>query len=48
MKIDLPVNLARLQYDGVVVVLQAQDFGPVLGTAALRLSDLRSPAKANP
>jgi hypothetical protein len=39
MKIDLPVKIAKLNYDGVVVVLQAQDFGPVLGAAALRLSD---------
>lgn len=48
MKIDLPVNLAKPQYDGIVVVLQAQDFGPVLGAAALRISDVRIPAKSNP
>lgn len=39
LKIDVPVNLTKLQYDGVVVVLQAQDFGPVLGAAAMSLSD---------
>ena len=39
MKIDLPLNIARIRYDGVVVVLQAEDFGPVLGAAALRISD---------
>lgn len=48
MKIDLPVNLAKLQYDGIVVVLQTQDLGPVLGAAALSLSDARIPAKSNP
>lgn len=48
MKIDLPVNLAKLQYDGIVVVLQTQDFGPVLGAAALSLSDARITAKSNP
>lgn len=48
MKIDLPVTLAKLQYDGIVVVLQTQDFGPVLGAAALSLSDARIPAKSNP
>ena len=37
MKIDVPVKPAKLQYDGVVVVLQAEDFGPVLGAAALSL-----------
>lgn len=46
MKIDVPVNLTKLQYDGVVVVLQAEDFGPVLGAAALSLSDTHS-AKAS-
>jgi len=38
MKIDLPVNIAKLKYDGLVVILQAQDFGPVLGAAALRIA----------
>lgn len=42
MKIDVPVNLTKLQYDGVVVVIQARDFGPVLGAAALSLSDLEA------
>ncbi len=42
MKIDVPANLTKLQYDGVVVVLQAQDFGPVLGAAAMSLSDVRA------
>jgi len=42
MKIDVPVNLTALQYDGVVVVIQTQDFGPVLGAAAMNVSDLRA------
>jgi hypothetical protein len=42
MKIDLPLNVGKLKYDGVVVILQAEDFGPVLGAAALRISDQRS------
>jgi hypothetical protein len=42
MKIDLPLNVAKLKYDGVVVVLQAEDFGPVLGAAALRISGSKS------
>jgi hypothetical protein len=45
MKIDLPVKIAKLSYDGVVVILQAQDYGPVLGAAALRLSDSPLPAE---
>lgn len=50
MKIDVPVNLAKVKYDGVVVVLQVQDFGPVLGAAALRLPDVIVAGKpaANP
>lgn len=48
MKIDLPLNLAKLQYDGIVVVLQTQDFGPVLGAAALSLSDARTSARSKP
>ena len=39
MKIDVPVNLAKLKYDAIVVVLQARDFGPVLGVSELRTSD---------
>jgi hypothetical protein len=46
MKIDLPVKIAKLNYDGVVVILQAQDFGPVLGAAALRVSEPRMAAPA--
>ena len=42
MKIDLPLNVGKLKYDGVVVILQAEDFGPVLGAAALRIFDQRS------
>ncbi len=38
MKVDLPVNIAKLKYDSVVVILQARDYGPVLGAAALRIS----------
>jgi len=41
MKIDLPMSLAKLKYDGVVVILQARDFGPVLGAAVLQLSNSR-------
>jgi len=42
MKIDLPLNVSKVKYDGIVVVLQAEDFGPVLGAAALRISDSKS------
>ena len=42
MKIDLPLNVAKLKYDGVVVILQAEDFGPVLGAAELRISGSKS------
>ena len=45
MKIDIPVSLAKLKYDGVVVILQAQDYGPVLGAAALRTSDIVTSGK---
>ena len=37
MKIDLPMTLAKTRHDGVVVILQARDYGPVLGAALLRL-----------
>ncbi len=37
MKIDLPLNLAKTKNDGVAVILQARDFGPVLGAAILQL-----------
>jgi hypothetical protein len=37
MKIDLPLNLANTKHDGVVVILQARDYGPVLGAAVLQL-----------
>jgi hypothetical protein len=36
MKIDLPLNL-RVKQDGVAVILQARDYGPVLGAATLQL-----------
>ncbi len=36
MKIDLPLNLAKTKHDGVVVILQARDYGPVLGAATLQ------------
>src|SRR5437870_974577 len=36
MKIDLPLNLAKTKHDGVVVILQARDYGPVLGAAVLQ------------
>jgi hypothetical protein len=37
MKIDLPVNTAKVKHDRIAVVLQARDFGPVLGAAILQL-----------
>jgi hypothetical protein len=37
MKIDLPLNLAKTKHDGVAVILQARDYGPVLGAATLQL-----------
>lgn len=37
MKIDLPMTLAKTKHDGVVVLLQARDYGPVLGAALLQL-----------
>lgn len=37
MKIDLPLNLAKAKHDGVAVILQARDYGPVLGAAILQL-----------
>ena len=43
MKIDIPVNLTKLTYDSVVVILQDQDYGPVLGAAALRTSGAAIP-----
>ena len=38
MKIDLPVTLANTKHDGIAVILQARDYGPVLGAALLQLS----------
>jgi hypothetical protein len=42
MKLDLPMNLAKTRQDGIAVILQARDYGPVLGAAILQLpnSDL--------
>ena len=37
MKIDLPLTLAKTKHDGVTVILQARDYGPVLGAATLQL-----------
>jgi hypothetical protein len=37
MKIDLPLNLANAKHDGISVILQARDYGPVLGAASLQL-----------
>jgi hypothetical protein len=37
MKIDLPMNLAKTRHDGVAVILQARDYGPVLGAAIMQL-----------
>ena len=37
MKIDLPLNLAKTKHDGVAVILQAGDYGPVLGAAILQI-----------
>ena len=36
MKIDLPLNLAKTKHDGIAVILQARDYGPVLGAAVLQ------------
>ena len=38
MKIDLPLNFAKAKQDGVAVILQARDYGPVLGAAILQLA----------
>jgi len=38
MKIDLPLNLAKTKHDGIAVILQARDYGPVLGAAILQIS----------
>jgi hypothetical protein len=37
MKIDLPLNLAKAKHDGIAVILQAHDFGPVLGAAIVQI-----------
>jgi hypothetical protein len=37
MKIDLPLNLANTKHDGIAVILQARDYGPVLGAALLQI-----------
>jgi hypothetical protein len=37
MKIDLPMTLAKTRHDGIAVILQSRDFGPVLGAAILQL-----------
>ncbi|HEX3484451.1 MAG TPA: DUF1223 domain-containing protein [Micropepsaceae bacterium] len=37
MKIDLPLNLAKAKHDGIAVILQARDYGPVLGAALLQI-----------
>ncbi|MSP93887.1 MAG: DUF1223 domain-containing protein [Alphaproteobacteria bacterium] len=38
MKIDLPVSSATAKHeDGIVVILQAEDYGRVIGAAALRV-----------
>lgn len=37
MKLDLPVSAGKLRYDGIVVILQSQDFGPIIGAASIRI-----------
>jgi len=37
MKIDLPLNLANVKHDGIAVILQAHDYGPILGAALLQI-----------
>jgi hypothetical protein len=37
MKIDLPLNLAKTKHDGIAVILQARDYGPVLGAAIVQI-----------
>lgn len=37
MKIDVPINLAKAKHDGIAVILQVRDYGPVLGAAILQL-----------
>jgi hypothetical protein len=38
MKIDLPLNPAKSKHDGIAVILQARDYGPVMGAAILHLA----------
>jgi hypothetical protein len=38
MKIDLPLHVAKAKHDGVAVILQAHDYGPVLGAAILQFA----------
>jgi hypothetical protein len=37
MKIDLPLTLANIKNDGIAVILQRNDYGPVLGAALLEV-----------
>ena len=37
MKIDLPLNLAKTKHDSIAVILQARDYGPVLGAAIVQI-----------
>lgn len=37
MRIDLPLTLPNVQHDGIAVILQARDYGPVLGAAMMRI-----------
>jgi hypothetical protein len=40
MKIDLPLSAGNRKEDGVAVILQLHDYGPVIGAAALSLGDV--------
>jgi hypothetical protein len=37
MKLDVPLHLANVKHDGIAVILQAREYGPVLGAALLQL-----------
>jgi hypothetical protein len=39
LKIDVPVNAGKAKADGVAVLLQLHDYGPVIGAATLALGD---------
>jgi len=37
MKLDLPLTLGKSKQDGIVVLLQSHDYGPVLGSALIQV-----------